>query len=315
MQKIAEFIRNNDNFILIPHKNPDGDCLGSVTALLYGLRELGKTAYISLPTEPSERLSYLWDESMRTPIGFTPDVCITVDVAALYMIDSLKESVFDKASLTACIDHHGTNTGFADVNHIDSSAAACGELVYELLKDYLKVSMTKPVCESLYSAISSDTGCFRYSNTTKKTHLIAAELIDKGIDSAKIIRDLFETKKLESLKISVDLIENMEFFFDGKICIISADNKLLQKYNMNFDMIEEYASLPRSVEGVEVGAFLKIKSDNEVKISLRSNEYVDVSLVASALGGGGHKRASGITVNGDATKAKELLLNELKNYF
>ena len=93
MQKIAEFIRNNDNFILIPHKNPDGDCLGSVTALLFGIRELGKTAYISLPTEPSERLSYLWDESMRTPDGFIPDACITVDVAALYMIDCLKDSV------------------------------------------------------------------------------------------------------------------------------------------------------------------------------------------------------------------------------
>lgn len=315
MQKIAEFIRNNDNFILIPHKNPDGDCLGSVTALLYGLRELGKTAYISLPTEPSERLGYLWDESMRTPDGFSFDACITVDVAALYMIDYLKESVFDKAPRTACIDHHGTNTGFADVNYIDPSSAACGEIVYALLKDFLNVSMTKSVCESLYSAIASDTGCFRYSNTTKKTHLIAAELIDAGIDSAKIIRDLFETKKIESLKISVDLIENMEFFFDSKVCIISADTELLEKYNMNFDMIEEYASLPRSVEGVEVGAFLKIKSDEEVKISLRSNEYVDVSLVAAALGGGGHKRASGITVNGDREKAKELLLNELKKYF
>lgn len=310
--KIAEFIKENDNFILIPHRNPDGDCLGSVCGLLLALRGLGKTAYISLPEEPSSRLSFLWSEDYRTPEGFACDACIAVDVAATYMMVDLYDSIFARAPKTACIDHHGTNAGYAQVNCIVPGASAAGEIVFELARDYLGCEMTPDICTCLYSAITSDTGCFRYSNTTAATHNIAAYLVESGIDAAGIVRILFETKSFSSVRIQNDIVETMEFFCNGKICVASVDQAMLDKYDMTFAMIDDYASLPRNIEGVEVGVFLKVKGDDEVKASLRSNEYADVSSVAAALGGGGHKRAAGVTVNGSLSEAKELIIGAIE---
>lgn len=310
---IIDFLKENDNFILIPHTNPDGDCLGSVTALLLGLRSVGKTAYISLPEEPVSRLAYLWREDYRTPIDFKCDACIGVDVAASYMMGGLYDSIFVNAPKTACIDHHGTNKGYAQVNAIVPEASAAGEVVFDILKEGLECDMTEDICISLYSAISSDTGCFRYSNTTAKTHRIAACLVEKGINSSEIVRRLFETRSLNSVKLQSDIADTIEFYCDGKVCAVTVDQSMLDKYDMTFAMVDEYASLPRNIEGVEVGVFLKVKGENEVKISLRSNSYADVSAVAASLGGGGHIRAAGVTINDTLDKAKKLIIDAIKD--
>ena len=314
LSEIALVLREKDNFIIIPHKNPDGDCLGSSVALLLGLRDIGKTAYISLPNNPGERLSFLWDESYRAPEGFACDVCIAVDVAAGYMMDRLKEEIFDKAPFTVCLDHHGTNKGIADMNFIDASASAAGEVIYRLLLE-LKCIVSKDIASALYSAIASDTGSFRYSNTTSDTLKISAELVGLGIDSAKIMRILFETKSIAQTKIMSDIIDNMEFYFDNKVCITYCNEQMLSKYNLTFDDVDEYSTLPRTIKGVEVGVFLKCYSEHETKASLRSNEYADVSQVAASLGGGGHIRAAGVTINSDLVTAKQVLLGKLEELF
>lgn len=312
LTKIAQFIKQNDNFVIIPHRNPDGDCLGSACALLLGLRGMGKTAYISLPEEPSSRLAFLWAEDYRTPDNFKYDSCIAVDVAATYMMGDLYESIFAKTDNTACIDHHGTNSGYASVNAVVPSAAAAGEVVFDLLKNHLGCVMTKEICTCLYSAISSDTGCFRYSNTTATTHEIAAYLIDRDIDAGTIVRILFETKLLSSVRIHSDIVNTMEFYCHGKVCVVTVDQPMLDKYGMTFDMVDDYASLPRNIEGVEVGVFLKVKGENEVKASLRSNAYADVSAIAESLGGGGHIRAAGVTVNDSPDNAKKLIIGAIE---
>lgn len=312
LTKISEFIKENDNFVIIPHRNPDGDCLGSACGLLLALRSIGKSAYISLPEEPSSRLEFLWDEDYRTPQNFKCDVCIAVDVAATYMMGDLYESIFEKASKTACIDHHGTNDGYAQVNAVVPEAAAAGEVVFDLVKNYLGATMTKDICTCLYSAISSDTGCFRYSNTTADTHSIASYLLSCGIDAASIARALFETKSLSSIKIYGDIVDTMEFFCDGRVCVASVDQAMLDKYNMTFAMIDEYSALPRNIEGVEVGVFLKVKGENEIKASLRSNSYVDVSQIASLFGGGGHIRAAGLTINDTLKNAKASIIGAIQ---
>ena len=309
---IVDFLKENDNFILIPHRNLDGDCLGSVTALLLGLRSIGKTAFISLPEEPVSRLAYLWSEDYRTPPDFECDVCIGVDVAATYMMGDLYEEIFVKAPKTACIDHHGTNCGYAQINAVVPEASAAGEVVYDILKDGLGCDMTEEICISLYSAISSDTGCFRYSNTTPKTHRIAACLVESGIDASEIVRRLFETKSLNSVKIQSDIVDTMEFCCNGKVCVVTVDQPMLDKYGMTFAMVDDYAGLPRNIEGVEVGVFLKVKGADEVKASLRSNSYADVSKVAASLGGGGHIRAAGVTVNDTPDKAKKLIIDAIE---
>ncbi len=314
LTEIAAILLKKDNFIIIPHKNPDGDCLGSSVALLLGLRDIGKTAYISLPNNFGERLSFLWDKSYNTPEGFACDACIAVDVASGYMMAQLKEQIFDKAPLTVCLDHHGTNSGIADVNFIDASAAAAGEVVFRLLGE-LKCNISIQIASALYAAIASDTGSFRYSNTTSNTLKIAAELVDLGIDSAKIMRILFETKSIEQTKIMSDIIDNMEFYFDNKVCITYCNEQMLNKYNLSFDDVDEYSTLPRTINGVEVGIFLKCYSNDETKASLRSNQYADVSKLAASLGGGGHIRAAGVTIKSDLQTAKQILLGKLEELF
>ncbi len=312
--EIALLLRQKDNFIIIPHKNPDGDCLGSSVALLLGLRDIGKTAYISLPNNYGERLSFLWDDSYNTPKSFSCDVCIVVDVAADYMLAQLKEEIFDKAPFTLCLDHHGTNSGIADINFVDAKASAAGEVIYRLLLE-MKCSISTDIASALYSAIASDTGSFRYSNTTSDTLKIAAELVDTGIDSAKIMRILFETKSIAQTRIMSDIIDNMEFYFDNKVCITYCNEQMLQKYNLTFDDVDEYSTLPRTIKGVEVGMFLKCYNEQETKASLRSNEYADVAQVAASLGGGGHIRAAGVTINTNLETAKQILLNEVSKIF
>lgn len=310
---VTDFIKANDKFILMPHRNPDGDCLGSVTALAYALRSIGKTAFVSLPDEPSDRLAYLWDEALRTPADFCAEACIAVDVASPDMLGDLR-SVFEQFDKTACIDHHATNGGFATANLIKPHAAAAGEIVFELIRDELCCELTEKICTNLYSAIVSDTGCFRYSNTTPHTHRIAASLMEHGAAASAIIKRLFETTTMKSLAVSAELINGARFFENGLVCVMTADYDMLSRYGMTFDMVDEFASMPRTIEGVEVGVFLKVKSENEVKISLRSNAYADVSAIAAALGGGGHARAAGVTVNGSRDEAISKILAEIKKH-
>ena len=314
LSEIALILRQKNNFIIIPHKNPDGDCLGSSVGLVNALRDIGKTAYISLPNKFGQRLSFLWDESYAAPDDFTCDVAVAVDVAADYMMAHLKEDIFVKAPLSICLDHHGTNTGIADVNYIDAGASAAGEIIYRLVVQ-MGCNITSKIATALYSAIASDTGSFRYSNTTAQTHKIAAQLVDTGIDSAKIMRILFETKTMEQTKIMSDIISNMEFYFNNKVCITYCNSDMLLKYGLSFDDVDEYVTIPRTIEGVEGGIFLKCYSQSETKVSLRSNEYIDVSKISASLGGGGHVRAAGVTINGDINFTKNTLLAKLEELF
>ena len=311
IKKIAKFIIAKNNYIIIPHRNPDGDCLGSAIALAYGLRSMGKTAYVTLPNEPSDRLSFLWDDSLKAPEEFSCQVCISVDVASPYMMAQLEDEIFNKAPHTVCIDHHGTNTCFAQHNLVDSDAAACGEVIFRLL-EHMGVDIDTRTATAIYVAIASDTGSFRYSNTTGETHRITAELIDMGIDAAGIMKRLFETRKPGELGAMAGIVSNMEYHFDGKVCLTYVDKSLLDEYGVTFDGVDEYVSLPRSIEGVEVGIFLKCYGPGETKVSLRSGEYVNVADIAASLGGGGHIRAAGVTIFDNLANTKKIILDKLK---
>ena len=311
LNAIGNIIKNNNCFVLIPHKNPDGDCMGSVVALARAIKAMNKSVKIALVGNfVPKRLDYLWDKSFLINEIPSDYVCITVDVAATYMIDNLKEDIFDRAKISCCIDHHGTNAGFADYNYVDATASATGEIIYELVYAELGIKQDNLIDECLYSAIASDTGSFQYSNTTAKTHIIASKLVE-NVDSPKIMRNLFEKKQIESLMFMNDIIQNMEFYYNGRLCLVVIDENMLKKHNMVFSDADEYSSLPRSIDGVEVGAILKVYAEGEVKVSLRSNEYVDVATLAKELGGGGHLRASGVTLNGTTDEVKKTMIQKI----
>ena len=311
IDKIAEVLSQKDNFVIIPHRNPDGDCLGSAVGLAYGLRSMGKTAYVSLPNAPGDRLLFMWDEALATPENFEYDVCIAVDVASTYMMAQLEDEIFNQAPCTVCLDHHGTNKGYAEYSFVDGDAAACGEVIYRLLR-HMNVDIDADIASSLYAAIASDTGSFRYSNTTGDTHRITAELIDLGADASGIMKRLFEIKKRSELSAMAGIVANMEYHFDGKVCLTYVDSELLEKYGVTFDGVDEYVGIPRTVEGVEVGVFFKCYGPAETKVSFRSNDYVDVSALAASIGGGGHIRAAGATVEDNLDNTKKLILDMIK---
>lgn len=309
--KIADVIKNNNSFAIAVHVNPDGDCLGSSSALLIALRAMNKKAYILLDGNVPKRLSHLVEDDFFGNPDDAYDVCIAVDVASTYMMGSIFEKTFKRAPVTCCIDHHGTNGGYADFNCVDAVAAAAAEVVYIFIRDYLETEITAPIAERIYTAIASDTGSFQYSNTTSRTHDIASELLKYNFDAPAVMRNLFEKKTLNQLRLKSEVISALEFYFDGKVCFATVDSELLEKYSMAFEHADDLASLPRSVEGVEVGVYVKVKGKNEVKLSLRSNEYIDVAEIAQKLGGGGHVRAAGVTMHCTKEQAVETVLEEI----
>ena len=314
--QIANVIKENETIALAVHKNPDSDCIGSASALLLALRSLGKKVHIFVDGNLPARISFLTEEDyfLAEPMEF--DVCIAVDVASLPLMGCVKEQVYDKAKIKCCIDHHETNHGYADYNYVDGKAAAAGELMYFFIKDYLGVEVTSEIALRLYAAIASDTGSFQYSNTTVQTHVIASELMKVGIDAPMVMRTLFERKTREQLQLRAEVTNNLRFYADGKICVALVDEKILSKYSMAFEEADDLAGLPRSIIGVEVGAYIKVKAEKECKISLRSNEYVDVASLAKTFGGGGHLRAAGCTLqNTSVKKAKCVILKALEEFF
>ena len=310
--KIAEILKTSNRIALAIHKNPDSDCIGSATALLIALRSLGKTVHIFVDGNIPGRLSFLVEEDYFTSDTRPYDVCVAIDVASIELMGTVKEAVFDKAEVTCCIDHHGTNSGYACYNFVDGSAAAAGELVYSFIKDYMGLTVTSDIAMRLYSAIASDTGSFQYSNTTTKTHIIASELMSVGIDAPFVMRTLFERKTAEQLQLKADVTNNLRFYENGKICVALVDEALLSKYKMAFEEADDIAALPRSIIGVEVGVYIKVKGEKECKISLRSNEYTDVSAIAKLWGGGGHLRAAGLTIRETPETAEKQLIEALK---
>ena len=310
--KIADVIKNNNSFAIAVHVNPDGDCLGSSSALLIALRSMQKKAHILLDGDVPKRLSCLVDEDFFGNPDDDYDVCIAVDVASTYMMGSVFERAFRRAPVTCCIDHHGTNSGYADYNFVDADAAAAAEAVYVFIKDYLKAEITAPIAERIYTAIASDTGSFQYSNTTSRTHDIASELLKYNFDAPAVMRNLFEKKTLNQLLLKSEVISALEFFCDGKVCFATVDRPLLEKYSMAFEHADDLASLPRSIDGVEVGVYIKEKGKNEVKLSLRSNEYIDVAAIAQKLGGGGHIRAAGVTMHCTKEQAVKTVIEEIE---
>lgn len=310
LSQIADYLRENDNYVILPHKNPDGDCLGSTTALFKALCKLGKKAKIILPSNVNERLSFIWDDSFSEG-DFEVGAVVCVDVASFGMMGEMYEKIFMQSPFSICIDHHGTNEGYADLNYVDSGSAAAGEIIFELI-GLLGVDIDAEIAERLIVAIADDTGCFQYSNTTAKTHAIASELYKKEIDSQSIMNRLYNFHKKSEIEILKKMLANMEFYYDGKVCVTYIDYEAVSGSGGDFSQSDAWIGLLRSVENVEVGILFKIHSESEVKVSLRSNEYVDVSEVAKAFGGGGHVRASGVTFFEHWESAKDKLIEKLE---
>lgn len=303
LSETATLLSENDNFHILTHRYPDGDTLGSAFALCFALRTLGKNANVKISGKLPSKFSYLTENYCEQ--DFACEYVVSVDVAAPSLLGELQEHYGDKIDL--CIDHHGSNSMVADNICVDASCAAASEIIYVLIKA-MNVEITRDIANAIYTGISTDTGCFCYTNTTAQSHHIAAELIDLGCDFSMINRINFETKTRAKLKMERMVYDTMEFYCGGKCAIIYTTLAMQKALGAGDDEMEGLASIPRQIEGVKMGITMREKEDGTFKVSVRTNDGINASEFCARFGGGGHVAASGCSIKGDLATAKYMLI-------
>ena len=302
----ALWLQEHDNFCILTHARPDGDTIGSATALCVGLRQLGKTAHVLNNAEASPFLR-------RCLLGLTVDAplegdtLVSVDVASPHLLPAEFQQYLGRIAMR--IDHHATATSFTAEEYVDASYAACGEIIYELLMD-CGAEMTKELAWRLYIAVSTDTGCFRYSNTTAHTYRVAAACAETGADLYPITQELFDTTSISELKLQNWIVEHADFLFGGKaaVCGIPA----AMENNVSKEDLEGMSGFLRSIEGVCVSATLR-EIEGGCKVSVRAVPGFDAAAICKKLGGGGHKGAAGANLALPLESALKVVTDALKN--
>lgn len=303
VQEAAARLRQMNNVLLLTHVRPDGDTIGSAAALCQALRDMGKTAYLLYNPEITDTYAP-YAAPYWASEGFVPEHIVSADIAALNLLPDNAAAYASRVELT--IDHHGSQEFFAAETCLDADAAACGEIIYRVIRELTAV--TPAIALLLYVAISTDTGCFVYANTTADTHRIAAELLETGIDVGPVNKVLFRTKSKTRLAMEARMVADMELYDGDRVVVMSIPLSLRQELHATEADIEELSSLAALVEGTDCGITLRELKPGRVKLSLRTGPRVDACAVCQRLGGGGHTAAAGATVDGTLEDAKALIL-------
>lgn len=319
IEEAAEWLAGRDNILILCHTRPDGDTLGSAFALRAALRLLSKRAFCLCDTRIPKRLSFLAGEKgeqpaedgedislSSLPADFRWETVVSVDVAAPQLLGDYEELFGRGHTVDLAVDHHQTHTYFSKLAAVEGDCSACGELIYDLVRVLLKVSpLPRSVAEPLYAAISSDSGSFRFSSVTARTHCIAAALLESGIDHAAIAERLYGCKTLAEITASRAAYNEMKLLSGGKTALLTFSTALMEKYGLTDADIEGVVNQLRDIEGVRVAVHLKARGERTYKVSARSVPDIDISKVCALLGGGGHPCAAGCTVNADTPEEAE----------
>ena len=303
IEGIRELLEAWDDILIITHCNPDADTLGSAFGIKYAYPEKKNIRVVCSDTVP-DRLSFICEGDTDIPAEEYKHI-MTVDCAELHLTGEAGEKYGDRIELK--IDHHRTSEPYAGYNYTEPTSGSAGEIVYKIVKDRLN----KRAADALYAAISSDTGCFRYTNVSADTHRTAAELIEAGADHSRINAALFENKPKSEIAAMRVALNSLEYYYGGRVALVTFTNKMKADNGIDDDSLGAVSSLTREIEGVDLGIVLKEKTgyDGTYKISMRSTEAVDCSAICQLLGGGGHMRASGAAVTAaSAEEAKKILM-------
>lgn len=301
-KEAAAFLRGAEDVLILCHRNPDGDTLGSGGALCRALRSMGKRARL-LVNDPTPR------NLLHTTEGcggdFAPKTVVSVDIADEQLFGEALDPYRGRVELA--IDHHPSNTRFAERLFLDPDAAATTELIYAVIRE-LGVPMTRDIADCLYTGLVTDSGCFAYTNTTPRTHRIAADLIEAGCRYKELNRILIEVKSLPMLAAEREALNSLEMHFNGRAALILVSLDMLARTGLMESELGGIAAIPRKIEGVEIGITLKERGPREYKVSLRTAETVDANCICQKFGGGGHARAAGCTIEGGLDEVKALIL-------
>ncbi|MGN0570373.1 MAG: bifunctional oligoribonuclease/PAP phosphatase NrnA [Candidatus Fimenecus sp.] len=306
-KKCAELLSENDNYLILTHRNPDGDTLGSAFALHRALASAGKKSTVRCIDEIHSKYEYLWEGIACGDIDF--EKIIAVDIADRKLLgDAFEKEYGDNVFI--CIDHHMSNREYAE-NLLLEDCAATAEIIYGVI-NCMGVEIDSGIASCIYTGLATDTGCFMFSNTTPSTHRIAAEMMEKGADYITINRVMFETKTMSYLRLEQMAVSSTEIHFGGKCAVMTITQDMFKQSGSNESECDGIASIPRKIEGVMIGATLRERSDGSYKVSLRTVEPYDAAKICARLGGGGHSRAAGCEFNCSLDNAKAILLETIK---
>jgi bifunctional oligoribonuclease and PAP phosphatase NrnA len=309
IQSIVEALYTRQRFVISSHARPDGDSIGSQLAMAYALKALGKDAVVvNADPAPAPLMAF----------PGVPDIVIAPTV----------EGVFDAAIIMECgnlertgvtglerffvvnIDHHPGNTGFGQINWFDARAAACGEMVFDLVRA-LDVPMSIEMATHIYLAILTDTGSFHYSSISARTFDICREALEAGVDPVMVARNVYDSNNMGRLKLFGAVLSAMQIDQTGRIAIVYLDHEMARAAGGTYEDTEGLINLPLTVKEIEAVLFFKQDEGEQYRVSMRSKGAIDIGAVAKEFGGGGHKNAAGCTVNGAVDALQKLFVEKI----
>lgn len=320
LNKIIEKIKSSKKSLVLSHQNPDGDTLGSMLALGALLKTLGHVVDHVICDPVPEIYKFLpFTDLVKLP----NDKCLQKNYDLGFSLDCGSQNRLGKAKdlylstlTTINIDHHVSNEHFAKINWIEADAVSTGQLVFWLAKS-LKIKITKEIATLLYTTLLTDTGCFSNSNTNPEALVWGSELINLGADHSVVYRKAFLERPFKAIKLFGIALNNLSLLEEGQLVWSFVDNSVMKNLSTTSEDTEDIADFMMRTKGVKVGVFFR-EEENETKVSLRSNIDIDVSKIAISMGGGGHKRASGMNIKSPLLEVKNIVLqkvaDELKNY-
>ncbi len=304
----AQWLLAHDNYLILSHHRPDGDTLGSAAFFCRMLRALGKTAHILRNPEITPKYVPL-HEGLTLEAAEDTHTLVCVDTASPSMVPKAFAQLVDKIQLR--IDHHSSATSFTSFELVEPEAGACGEILWDLSVE-LGIQLDEPMADALYTAVSTDTGCFRYANTTAHSFLTAAACAEAGADLPGINLAMFDTNSLARLRIQSWMISNARFVAGGKGVVCAIPLAVEQEIGVTEDDMDNISGYPRSIEGVKMAATLREIGDGRVKLSVRALPGFDATAVCAKFGGGGHKGAAGSNIALPLNEAAEVVARALE---
>ena len=288
----ADWLLERDHFVILTHRKPDGDTLGSSAALCRGLRSLGKTAHLLENNEVTPLYAPLV-EGLTKKAPEEGDLLVAVDVAADNMLPKAFEHL--KNCIDLRIDHHGSGREYTPNEYVDSDSAACAEIIWELLLD-MGVDPDEKMAEAVYVGVSTDTGCFRFANTTAHTFDVAADCAAAGADIFEWNRQLFDTNSLAKLRLQAWVVDHFKLLCDGKIALCALPASVEEELGVGEDDMNNISGFLRSIEGVCIAALLRNAGEENTKVSVRSIPGYNAASICELFGGGGHAGAAGCSI-------------------
>jgi phosphoesterase RecJ-like protein len=310
IQQIVDAIRGRQRFVLSSHFRPDGDSIGSQLAMAYALRALGKdVVVVNADAAPPPLMAFPGVPDIR----IAPAIDGDFDAAIIMECGDIGRTGVAGLDrfFVINIDHHPGNTGYGRINWFDAGAAACGEMVFDLVRA-LGVKLSLEIATHIYLAILTDTGSFHYSSISTRTFDICHEALEAGVDPVLVARNVYDSNNMGRLKLFGAVLSAMQIDATGRIAIVYLDHEMAREAGGTYEDTEGLINLPLTVKEIQAVVFFKQAEGEEYRVSMRSKGNIDIGAVAKEFGGGGHKNAAGCTVNGAIDALQKLLLEKIE---